>query len=110
MPEVIEIALWVLGAVVKFVVTPSLMIARGWGFWATVGVSSMGAAFGVGVFFYFGKWILKKWAAFKGEKEPKTLFHSATPSGGALPEVVRDVGASGCKWTDFGSDFSGVGS
>lgn len=74
MPEVIEIALWVLGAVVKFVVTPSLMIARGWGFWATVGVSSMGAAFGVGVFFYFGKWILKKWAEFKGEKEPKRPF------------------------------------
>lgn len=74
MPEVIEIVLWVLGAVVKFVVTPSLMIARGWGFWATVAVTSAGAALGVGLFFYFGKWILKKWAEFKGEKEPKRPF------------------------------------
>lgn len=74
MPGVIEIALWMLGAVVKFFVTPSLMIARGWGFWATVGVCSAGAAMGVSVFFYFGKWILKKWAEFKGEKEPKRPF------------------------------------
>ena len=62
---------WMFGAVVKFIVTPSLMIARGWGFWSTVIITSAGATAGVWVFFYFGIWILRKWAEFRGEKEPK---------------------------------------
>jgi hypothetical protein len=74
MPGVLEILLWMFGAVVKFLVTPSLMVARGWGFWSTVIVTSVGAAAGVWVFFFFGKWILKKWAEFRGEKEPKRPF------------------------------------
>lgn len=74
MPDILEIALWALGAVVKFVVTPSLMIARGWGVVSTVIVSSSGAAMGVWLFFYFGKWMLKKWAVLRGEKEPRRPF------------------------------------
>ncbi|RPG85800.1 MAG: hypothetical protein CBD69_006595 [Crocinitomicaceae bacterium TMED209] len=74
MPGLLEIVLWMFGAVVKFIVTPSLMIARGWGFWSTVIITSAGATAGVWVFFYFGKWILRKWAEFRGEKEPKRPF------------------------------------
>lgn len=74
MPGIVEILLWMFGAVVKFLVTPSLMIARGWSFGATVFVTSVGAAVGVWVFFFFGKWILKKWGEFRGEKEPKRPF------------------------------------
>ncbi|HBP44777.1 MAG: hypothetical protein CL845_04415 [Crocinitomicaceae bacterium] len=77
MPGVLEIVLWVIGAVVKFLVTPSLMIARGWGFWPTVIVTSVGAALGVWVFFFFGKWMLKKWAEFRSEKEPKRPFFTS---------------------------------
>lgn len=74
MPGIVEILLWMFGAVVKFLVTPSLMIARGWSFGATVLVTSVGAAVGVWVFFFFGKWILIKWGEFRGEKEPKRPF------------------------------------
>ena len=70
MPGVLEILLWMFGAVVKFFVTPSLMVARGWGFWSTVVITSAGAAAGVWIFFYFGKWILKKWAEFRGKRNP----------------------------------------
>ena len=55
---------------VKFIVTPSLMIARGWGFWSTVIITSADATAGVWVFFYFGKWILRKWAEFRGLNGP----------------------------------------
>ena len=74
MPGLLEIVLWMFGAVVKFIVTPSLMVARGWGFWSTVIITSAGATTGVWVFFYFGKWILRKWAEFRGEKELKRPF------------------------------------
>jgi membrane protein DedA with SNARE-associated domain len=74
MPGLLEIVLWMFGAVVKFIVTPSLMVARGWGFWSTVIITSAGATAGVWVFFYFGKWILRKWAEFRGKKEPKRPF------------------------------------
>lgn len=74
MPGLLEIVLWMFGAVVKFIVTPSLMVARGWGFWPTVIITSAGATAGVWMFFYFGKWILRKWAEFRGKKEPKRPF------------------------------------
>ena len=63
-----------LAAIVKFLVTPSLMVARGWGFLPTVLVSSAGATVGVLMFYYFGKWMLKKWSEFRGEKEAKRPF------------------------------------
>ena len=53
----IETLLWMLAAVVKFVLTPSLMIGWGVNWGMTVATCSVGAAFGVYVFFYFGKWI-----------------------------------------------------
>ena len=72
-----ELILWSIAAVVKFLVTPSLMVARGWGFLTTVLVSSLGAGIGVLLFFYFGKWMLNKWAKFRGEKEPKRPFFTS---------------------------------
>lgn len=72
-----ELIFWSIAAVVKFLVTPSLMVARGWGFLTTVLVSSLGAGIGVLLFFYFGKWMLNKWAKFRGEKEPKRPFFTS---------------------------------
>ena len=69
-----ELIFWALAAIVKFLVTPSLMVARGWGFLPTVLVSSAGATVGVLMFYYFGKWMLKKWSEFRGEKEAKRPF------------------------------------
>jgi len=72
-----ELIFWSIAAVVKFLVTPSLMVARGWGFLTTVLVSSLGAGIGVLLFFYFGKWMLNKWAKFRGQKEPKRPFFTS---------------------------------
>lgn len=72
-----ELIFWSIAAVVKFLVTPSLMVARGWGFLTTVLVSSLGAGIGVLLFYYFGKWMLNKWAKFRGEKEPKRPFFTS---------------------------------
>ena len=93
MSGVLEILLWIFGAVVKFLVTPSLMIARGWSFGATVIVTSTGAAVGVWIFFYFGKWMLKKWAEFRGEKEPKRPFF--TPQRRRVVRFRRQFGMWG---------------
>jgi hypothetical protein len=48
-----EILLWMLASVVKFLFTPSAMVARGIDFATTVAVTSAGAAVGTLVF-YFG--------------------------------------------------------
>lgn len=72
-----ELIFWSIAAVVKFLVTPSLMVARGWGFLTTVLVSSLGAGIGVLLFYYFGKWMLNKWAKFRGQKEPKRPFFTS---------------------------------
>lgn len=60
-----------LAAMVKFVVTPSLMIGRGIGWLPTVLICSVGAAFGVMLFFYFGKWLFRKWSEWRDQKGPK---------------------------------------
>jgi hypothetical protein len=49
-------ALWMVAAVVKFVVTPSAMVAAGFSFVSTWLTTSAGAALGVWGFWDFGKW------------------------------------------------------
>ena len=49
-------ALWGLTAIVKFVVTPSLMVAAGFNFMSAWLTTSLGAAVGVWGFWDFGKW------------------------------------------------------
>lgn len=48
--------LWMVAAIVKFVVTPSAMVAAGFSFLATWLTTSAGAALGVWGFWDFGKW------------------------------------------------------
>lgn len=63
---VINVVLWQLAAVVKFVVTPSAMVAAGHSFWAAWGITSSGASMGVVLFWHFGKWWVRwmeaRWA------------------------------------------------
>ena len=63
---VINVVLWQLAAVVKFVVTPSAMVAAGHSFWAAWGITSSGASMGVFLFWHFGKWWVRwmesRWA------------------------------------------------
>lgn len=67
----IETLLWMLAAVVKFVLTPPLMVSRGFGWGMTVATCSVGAAFGVYLFFYFGKLIFAQWSAYKRKRTTK---------------------------------------
>jgi hypothetical protein len=53
MPGPLETILWMLAAVAKFIVTPSIMIGRGIGWLPTVLICSVGSAFGLLLFFYF---------------------------------------------------------
>lgn len=70
-----EIAAWMFAATIKFVVTPSLMVARGIPAWEVVAVTSAGAAVGVGVFFRFGKWLFKLWGQITDRKgKPRRIF------------------------------------
>lgn len=89
----VELIVWLFAAIAKFVVTPSLMIARGWSFGVTVLVSSLGAALGVLVFYYFGKWLMRKWGEFRGQKEPKRPFF--TPRKRRLVRFRRRFGMWG---------------
>ena len=49
---------WLLASVVKFLLTPSAMVARGIEPLWVVGVTTVGAAIGVAIFFYAGKALL----------------------------------------------------
>ncbi len=69
MPGPIEMILWMLAAIVKFIVTPSIMIGRGIGWLSTVIICTIGASFGVLLFFYFGKWLFKKWKKLRGGRK-----------------------------------------
>ena len=53
---VVGAVLWGLTAIVKFVVTPSLMVAAGFNVLSTWLTTSVGAAIGVWGFWDFGKW------------------------------------------------------
>lgn len=64
-----------MASVVKFVITPSLMVARGIPAWEVVGVTSLGAACGVLVFFRFGKWLFRKWGELTARRgRPRKVF------------------------------------
>jgi len=47
------------------------MIGRGIDWLPTVLICSIGSAFGVLLFFYFGKWLFGKWKDWRGEKGSK---------------------------------------
>ena len=67
----LETIFWMLVSVGKFLVAPALMVGRGVSWGMTVATCSVGAAFGVYVFFYFGKLIFTRWSAYKRKRENK---------------------------------------
>ncbi|MCB0761228.1 MAG: hypothetical protein KDC12_06850 [Flavobacteriales bacterium] len=70
--EWIEMGIFLLMSIVKFLITPSTMIARGWGFFETVLVTSSGAALGSFMFYHLGD-LFFKWMQRK-RKKPSRLF------------------------------------
>ena len=96
----INAALWALAAIVKFVVTPSAMIAAGHSFMATWAIASLGSAVGVSFFWIFGKWWFR-WLESRWQgSEEKDL--QSTQAANRLAQKCN-----GASWfaVDFGVDF-----
>lgn len=77
---VLELGWWMLMAVVKFLIVPSLMVARGASFLTTCFTTTMGASLGIQLFFHFGKWLMRYWGAWMDKLlparalKPKPIF------------------------------------
>ena len=89
----VNLILWQFAAVVKFVVTPSAMVAAGHTFWAAWGITSVGASSGVALFWHFGKWWLqwmeKRWAQ---SEKPVKVF---TPRRRRIVRLKNGLGLPG---------------
>lgn len=70
--NLIELFLMLLSSIVKFVLSPSVMIARGWSFVETVIVTTSGAAIGSTLFYYVGDLFFKWWQR-RSSGRPKTF-------------------------------------
>ena len=89
----LEVIGWLLAAVIKFLVTPSLMVARGVEPWEAIAVTSLGAILGVGFFFRFGKWLFAAWGRLVARKaKPQRIF---TPGRRRIVRLRRRFGVWG---------------
>lgn len=88
-----EVAAWMFASVVKFLVTPSLMVARGVPLWEVIGITSAGAALGIAFFFRFGRWLFAAWARMTERSDrPKRVF---TPGRRRVVRARRRFGVWG---------------
>lgn len=85
---------WWLASVVKFVVTPSAMIASGHAAWATWAVSTSGAAMGVLGFWHFGKWWFQWLEARMGPRQDRGK-RTFTPRRRTIVRVKNAMGLRG---------------
>ncbi|MDA0912285.1 MAG: hypothetical protein O2818_00435 [Bacteroidetes bacterium] len=93
MAGVLEILSMILMSIIKFVVTPSIMVARGFSIVETFVVTTVGASIGVLLFFYFGKWITAKIEHRRsGKAKKKRIF---TPSRRRLVRFMKQYGIWG---------------
>ncbi len=60
---------WVLMSILKFVITPSLMIAAGYSWWEVIIVTTIGAVIGVLLFYNAGKAIFTWWSKFRANSK-----------------------------------------
>lgn len=90
----VNLVLWQLAAVVKFVVTPSAMVAAGHSFLAAWGITSMGSSFGVAFFWHFGKWVQRSIERRRSQHEapPKKVF---TPRRRRIVRLKNALGMPG---------------
>lgn len=89
-----EVLFWMFMSVVKFVVTPSLMVAAGYGWASTIIINTLGAFLGILVFYNLGKKIFSVIADFNwgGKKKKKKVV---TPTRRKLVELKNKYGFAG---------------
>jgi hypothetical protein len=90
----LEIIGWMMAAVVKFLVTPTAMVAAGVPWYEVWSVSTLGAAGGVALFWNFGKWLFSWWEGMRGPKDErgKKVF---TPSRRRFVRLKNKAGLVG---------------
>lgn len=95
---------WFGFAILKFAITPSLMIGAGYNFWETCIVTSLSAIVGVTVFYFFGNAIFswldtkrkkKKRVFSKGSRKTVEIMNKYGLSGLALLSVIISVPIAG---------------
>ena len=86
-----DIAIWCFMSIVKFLVTPSIMVGLNYSVLFTICVTSLGAAIGVQVFYYMGRMIFKWLDSKKGRKKEKVI----TPMKRKLVAFKNDFGLMG---------------
>ena len=91
MDIILDILFWCFMAIVKFVVTPSIMIGTGYSVLFTIVVSIVGSLIGVHLFFNFGKVIFSWWDNKKGGKKAKAV----TPGKRRMVEFKNRYGLHG---------------
>jgi len=68
-------------SILKFLITPSLMIAAGYSWWEVLIISSFGAVLGVFIFYNAGKAIFNWWSKFRANsKKNDSSPRKPTPS------------------------------
>ncbi len=72
----LEIISWMIISSVKFLFTPSAMIASGYSFWQTATITMAGGSLGVLVFYYAGEAIFLWWKNLNVGKKRKKKFFS----------------------------------
>ncbi|MFT4678676.1 MAG: hypothetical protein ACI9HG_000782 [Flavobacteriales bacterium] len=86
----IEFCLMVFSSIVKFVITPSIMVARGWSFVETVLISTIGAVIGCSFFYHSGD-LFFKWLQGKRRRQSKKFSWKSR----ALVRVKSKLGLMG---------------
>jgi membrane protein YqaA with SNARE-associated domain len=71
---------WMLLSIVKFLITPSVMVGAGYVWYEVILVSTLGASIGVMLFYFFGKLLFNLWNRHKSNllgKKKKTSMPSS---------------------------------
>ena len=66
--QIIEVILLLLFSAVKFLFSPGVVVARGFNWFETVLITTLGGWLGVFVFFYFGKILTELWLRFRRKR------------------------------------------
>ena len=92
MEIIVDIAFWGLMSIVKFVVTPSIMVGLDYSVPYILCSTILGSAIGVQIFYHGGKYIFTWWENKKGKKKKEKVI---TPMRRRMVQFKNDYGLIG---------------